>query len=358
MKRAFLSRIKRLLGSSRHSRNKGFTLLELLVVTAIGAGLVSGLMFIVVQLMETDQREASRSETQREMQMALDYISTELKEAVYVYTGTQLNALVVGSGGTSYLPASVVNGDSVPVLAFWRQYEFPEVAKQFCKTNAGDLPANVTARLGINCEAGSSYALIVYSIRRKTGSWQGEAQLTRYALTEFKSSSPLDISRGYVNPGGFQNFAFWPLNKAPASGVTTVNLQGDRLEAAYAGRTPKGRDFGRPDGSAFVLVDYVALDSVSMTPSCPANGNYVITPTNPAITPLGFYACLRPRVDEGSVSRLEDGENQEVILFLQGSVRYRPGYTTALGARTADKLPALETRVLARGILGRTPPSN
>lgn len=360
MKRAFLSRIKRLLGSSRHSRNKGFTLLELLVVTAIGAGLVSGLMFIVVQLMETDQREASRSETQREMQMALDYISTELKEAVYVYTGAQLNALVVGSGGTngSYLPASVVNSNSVPVLAFWRQYEFPEVAKQFCKTNAGDLPANVTARLGINCEAGSSYALIVYSIRRKTGSWQGEAQLTRYALTEFKSSTPLNINQGYVNPGGFQNFAFWPLDKAPGPSITTVNLQGDRLEAAYAGRTPKGRDPGRPDGSAFVLVDYVALNNVSMTPSCPANDNYVISPDDAATTPRGFYACLRPRVDENPVSRLEDGENQEVILFLQGNVSGRPGYTTALGARTADKLPALETRVLSRGILNRTPPSD
>lgn len=353
MKRVFISGIKsglkRLWGASRYSRTQGFTLLELLIVTAIGAGIVSGLMFIVVQLMETDQREASRSETQREMQMAIDYISAELREAIFVYTGSQLQTLVTGN----YLPTSVTNGGSVPVLAFWKQQEFPEVAKNFCKTNSGSSTANVTARAGINCEAGSSYALVVYSVRPfATGDiWRGRARLTRYALTEFKSSSPLAINGGYVNPGTFGNFPSWPVGTSP-SGAANVNLQSDRLTAIYSGRG--GRPNIRPDGSADVLVDFVASPgNTAISPSCPTG--YEISPGNLSVVPQlipsrSFYACVPPRINTG--------DNQEVLLFLQGSVQGRPGYTTELGARTADKLPTLETRVLTRGVLGRTPATN
>jgi hypothetical protein len=326
-------------------------LIELLVVTAIAAGLISGLMFLVVQLMETDQREASRSETQREMQMALDYISAEVREAVYVYSGVQLKKLV----DKSYLPTSVTNDNSVPILAFWRQYEFPDVVRNFCRTNAGNLPANVTARQGISCEAGATYALVVYSVRPRVNNWTGEAQLTRYALTEFKSSwaasNKPEINRGYVNPGAFSNFAIWPLREIKSDGTDGENLQSNALTDRYNG----GRPTGRPDGRADVLVDFVALGSGTMSPSCPTN--YVISPDGAATSGRGFYACLRPRVNEGTVTGLSAGENQEIILFLQGSVSGRPGYTTALGNRMADKLPTLETRVLARGILRRIPPS-
>lgn len=349
MKRAFLSGIKRFLGASRRSRTKGFTLLELLVVTAIGAGIVSGLMFIVVQLMETDQREASRSETQREMQMAMDYISTELREAVFVYTGVQLQAMVAGN----YLPTSVTNGGSIPVLAFWKQQEFPQVAKDFCKANSGSSSANVRARSGINCEAGSSYALVVYSVRPKASGeiWRGEARLTRYSLTEFKTSTtPLEINDGYVNPGTFGNFPTWPLGTSP-DGVANTNLQNKSLDTIYQGRG--GRPPGPLKGDQItpVLVDFLANPaSATTTPSCPTG--YAISPGDLTASPQSipsrsFYACLPPRVNTG--------DTQEVILFLQGSVNGRPGYTTTLGTRTAEKLPTLETRVLTRGVLGRTP---
>jgi len=359
MKRVFISGIKsginsslkRLWGSSRRSRTQGFTLLELLIVTAIGAGIVSGLMFIVVQLMETDQREASRSETQREMQMAMDYISAELREAVFVYTGSQLQTMVAGN----YLPTSVTNSNSVPVLAFWKQQEFPTVAKNFCRANRGDSTANVAARAGINCEAGSSYALVVYSVRPLAAGdiWRGRARLTRYALTEFRSSTPLAINQGYVNPGTFGNFPTWPVGTSP-SGAANVNLQGESLATIYSGRNPQGRPTGRPNGDADVLVDFVAhpAEDATTNPSCPTG--YDISPANvasiAATVSRSFYACVPPRINTG--------DNQEVLLFLQGSVQGRAGYTTGLGARTADKLPALETRVLTRGVLGRTPATN
>lgn len=349
MKRAFLSRIKRLWGASQHSRSKGFTLLELLVVTAIGAGIVSGLMFIVVQLMDTDQREASRSETQREMQMALDYISAELREAVFVYTGSQLQTL------NGFIPEALTQNNSVPVLAFWKQQEFPTAARNFCQAKSGNSAADVTARAGINCESGSSYALIVYSVKPKTGVWQGQAHLTRYALTEFQSTwasaNTPSINQGYVNPGVFGNFPTWPVGTAP-TGAADTNLQTIRLEEIYRGTTPKGRTPGRPlgEGRVNVLVDFVANPTTAPASSCP-NSTYEMSPANITTAPTtisrSFYACVPPRTNTG--------DNQEVILFLQGSVSGRPGYTASGGSGTADKSPTLETRVLTRGVLSRTP---
>ena len=78
----------------RRSSAKGFTLIELLVALLIGGIISSALLYGVVELLQTNQRESSRAETQREMQLALDYISSELREAVFVYDG----GCLVGTG--------------------------------------------------------------------------------------------------------------------------------------------------------------------------------------------------------------------------------------------------------------------
>ena len=191
MTKSLFSRFKKtFLKSQRHS-TQGFTLLELLVVTAIAGGIVSGLTFIVVQMMTSDQREASRSETQREMQMALDYISAELREAVYVYPGTYLENSLSSLNTTAkpfadYLPASVSNG-AVPVLAFWKQQPFPDKIKRDCAASTA-----ATNPPGIACLNGQSYALVVYSLAKRPDnsrqSGQGEARITRYVLSQFNST--------------------------------------------------------------------------------------------------------------------------------------------------------------------------
>ncbi len=115
---------------------------------------------------------------------------------------------------------------------------------------------------------------------------------------------------------------------------------------------------GRPIESPVTLVDYV--DRVAAggnnrpsAPNCP-NG-YSITPSTAAINAApgtlsnvrSFYACVSQRINLGV--------NQYVIVFLRGSVQDRPGYTIEGFGTGAETLPTLETRVLARGTLGRTP---
>jgi prepilin-type N-terminal cleavage/methylation domain-containing protein len=337
-KRKLLSRLQRFWFSSRCDKAKGFTLLELLVVTAIAGGIVAGLMYIVVELMGADQRESSKSETQREMQLALDYISTEMRDAVYVYTGDRMDAQLERNNQSliSFLPAALTN-NSVPVIAFWKQQPFPDAVKTAC---AGAAPPNVTPPIA--CTNGSSYALVVYSLSQgnPSNTWKGKARITRYALTEFKSDGTTDRTPGYLDPGASNNnFETWPYS---ATDTGFINLQ-----------------VGRPSNAPAVLVDFVD-NSVTLPNNagqvgvCPddtttTNVDYNISPSTTLLGSAGmtgirsFYACVNAR-QQGL------GQAQDVLLYVRGNVFGRPG-----GFGATSFLPTLETRVLSRGVLGRVP---
>jgi prepilin-type N-terminal cleavage/methylation domain-containing protein len=326
-KRKLLSWFQRFWFSSRRGdRVKGFTLLELLVTTAIAGGIVSGLLFIVIQLMSVDQRESAQSETQREMQLALNYISTEMRDAVYVYTGTSLAADPSRRNGQSlldFLPTNLTT-ESVPVIAFWKQQPFPDAVKLKC---AGSTPP-----AGVACTNGSSYALVVYSLSTydPNDTWKGNARITRYALTEFNSLGV--ATGGYVNPGVYNNnFDAWPYG---TNETGLVNLQTTRP----ANATP----------AALVdFVDYPVSPALPVPPvpdvMCPnattTGVNYVISPTTGV---RSFYACVNDRQTLG--------DSQDVVIYLRGNVKGRPG-----SALASAFLPTLETRVLSRGVLGRVP---
>ena len=85
------------------SGGQGFTLLELLIAMVIGSIIVSTLLYGVVNILQTDQRDASRSDTQRDMQMAMDYITRDVREATYVYGVTQ-DTITNPDGSTSVAP--------------------------------------------------------------------------------------------------------------------------------------------------------------------------------------------------------------------------------------------------------------
>ena len=320
-KRKLLSRFQRFWFSSRRGNGiKGFTLLELLVTTAIAGGIVSGLLFIVVQLMSVDQRESAQSETQREMQLALNYISTEMRDAVYVYTGTSMAAEPSRNGQSllDFLPANL-STESVPIIAFWKQQPFPDAVKLKC---AGSTPPP-----DVTCTNGSSYALVVYSLSTSNpnGTWKGKARITRYALTEFNSTGV--ATPGYVNPGVYDNnFDAWPYDTTGLGNVQT---------ARPANATPAA------------LVDFVDNTAAGAARVCPDDPlttpfkEYDISPTTGV---RSFYACVKDR-------QKNLGDSQDVLIYLRGNVAGRSGYS--VGATSF--LPTLETRVLSRGVLGRLP---
>jgi type II secretory pathway pseudopilin PulG len=339
---------------SRCHRTEGFTLLELLVVTVIAGGIVAGLMYTVVELLSADQRESARTETQREMQMALDYMSSELREAVYVYDGRCVeggSAPTDCKGLLDYIPTELSANGTLPVLAFWKQQPLPSVLRQQCATAQ---PAG--APFPVPCLSANSFSLVVYALVRNTPGdrvWKGRARIVRYALTEFQQNGSRNT--GYVNPLVKRNWGSWPFGTA-ANTPGEVNLQNIAVEA---NGVP-----GRPNANAGqiqVLVDYVddgtgwSDDQArnGRTPAAPTCPDVVATPVPESVlTPLGslvsrqglrpdarsFYACVTPPAADA---------RQEVTLFLRGDAF---GRTQLVQGRNSF-LPTLRTSVSTRGVL-------
>lgn len=326
---------------SRRHKLSGFTLIELLMSSFIGAIAVSGLLALVVQLLQTDQRESVRSETQREMQMALDYISEDLQEAAYVYAGDCLQGRQDDTstpvdeycpGVVNHIP-SIANTVGVPVLAFWKSEPLPDG----CRTTRGQ--ANDPCfdfRL-----SSRTYSLVVYFLNKQTPPWQGKARITRYVLDQLSTKNNIfGLTTGYINPtNSSTSFRTWPQSRQPNG--TWQNLQTQR--PAF------------PPGDPDTLVDFV--DTRGSTPDpepCdPANPEYVPSPSS---TTLGtgfagirsFYACVRV-VNPAAPGEQQSGLNQDAIVYLRGSTYGKQGSQDSV-------LTSLQTQVLGRGVVDKQPP--
>ena len=114
-------------------RVKGFTLIELLISILISTVIISTLLAFTVNIMETDRREQAKVESQGDVQAALNYISNDLQEAVYIYNADSLNYnnadAAPGPGIKDQLPDATVDpvfasDKSTPVLVFWKRKYF------------------------------------------------------------------------------------------------------------------------------------------------------------------------------------------------------------------------------------------
>lgn len=296
----------------------GFTLLELLVSMIVAGLVVSGLLYLVVELAQMNRRESLLTQTQQDMQRALGYIADDVREAVYIYSdpsalSTQLN-----------LPPG-----TTAVLAFWRPVP---VKPQNCN------PFNSVATAGKydQCQVlnirQSAYSLVVYVQKNRDGSdviWEGASRIIRYELDKYTSPlSNLDITPGYQDPTtSGVGFATWK-KEGTTNTVGNSNVLVDFVDS-LAATTPYSPDFCKTK----------------------IGPNYTLVPST-ASTSTSFYGCVRGSTVAGEE---DSGGNQDVYLFLRGNA-LNGGTRGAINSFSEDSsLPTLETRVLMRGVINKNP---
>ena len=126
----------RLLLKSQHQRHrsgpaqteKGMTLVELLVGSIMAFLIITPMLAFVVDMLNTDRREQVKSNTEQDVQAAVDFIAQDLSQAIYIYdnnpattstattTPTGIPALVAGN----FIPPPI-GEDQTPILVFWKR---------------------------------------------------------------------------------------------------------------------------------------------------------------------------------------------------------------------------------------------
>ncbi len=313
----------------------GFTLIELLLAMAIGSIAISLILALITSLLQTDQQESVRNTTQSEMQMALDYISQDMREATYVYDGSciQGRADDPATAANEYCPGIVnhitIPPNSVPILAFWKLDPLPPE----CQIVANQTPA----LCGPFLLAGRTPTLVVYFLRRNQSSdapqWRGQARITRYELDQFTvSNGNLTPTSGYVNPNSNgTSYRTWP--RRQVNGTWTNDLQ-----------------TSLPDSSnSMTLVDFVDAGVSNSQVSCDPSSTpqYIASPLSNTpgnfASVSSFYACVR------DITNQQSGLNQDVLVYLRGNPGDRQGnYDNRF-------FPTLQTQVLGRGVVGKQP---
>ena len=124
----------RLLLKNQHRQNhskqaqteKGMTLVELLVGAIMAFLILTPMLGFVVDMLNTDRREQVKSNTEQDLQAAVDFIAQDLSQAIYIYDNKAINFGTVGTGATPAIRNQLPNnGDPnrIPILVFWKRHQ-------------------------------------------------------------------------------------------------------------------------------------------------------------------------------------------------------------------------------------------
>jgi type II secretory pathway pseudopilin PulG len=266
----------------------GFTLLELLVGLVLAFLIITPLLGFVINIMNTDRQEQAKSNSEQEIQSAMEYISRDLQQAVYIYDKFALandySAVAAESGIRDQLP-QVTNGE--PVLVFWKR---KLIEKALPTANSGPCPRGL---LNAQCNDTYVYSLVgYYLIKGNTtpanSPWSSTARIGRFEIQD-GVTSPQDPDNPIIQPDdGFQLFS---LSK---SGTIAQSMnQWQKNGNPAPDKLPQNN----------ILIDYIdqTPTTVDADPvpfeACPADSNPLDTDPEWAQVPstsetFSFYACV------------------------------------------------------------------
>ena len=248
----------RLLLKSQHQRNrsgpaqtdKGMTLVELLVGSIMAFLIITPMLAFVVDMLNTDRREQVKSNTEQDIQAAVDFIAQDLSQAIYIYdnnpattntvttTATGIPALLAGK----FIPA---DRTKTPILVFWKRRQIKNA-----------VPVNATLTpTPENCDPGEcndAYVLSLvayYQVNDQQNTWcqpSGALCPTRIARYEIRDGVKNPSSSDPTNP-------YYPVAQThPAAPHPAFNKEFD-ISKPTENVTKVGEDWGNPE----VLVNYI-----------------------------------------------------------------------------------------------------
>nr|WP_290223432.1 hormogonium polysaccharide secretion pseudopilin HpsC [Trichocoleus desertorum] len=352
------------------SKPTGFTLIELLVAVIIAGIVISSLLAFLVNIMTSERKERAKSNSEQEVQAALEYMVQDLQEAVYVYDASGLNGDPNVTPQTPIRnqlpPVKPVTGcDSAatcePVLVFWKRTFF----------NRNDTVN--TVRIGTKTDENDTYVyslVAYYLVKNPAGSiWSNASRVARF---EIRDGIPTTTNTGFeINPDP----GFVPFDLASADNIPAA-MNKWKSGTAPVRYTSASQPYDR--NNLQTLVDYIddtRYDSAAIAPlhsisTAPTQG--ILDCRNPTKGALGgnltdatqpgaqrlpanfdtatsaktssFYACV-------------NSTTSSVLLYLRGNALARliqdPSRRVA-NQNNLIYLPSSQVRIFGRGFFGNT----
>ena len=292
--------------STRKNRDHGFTLVELLIGLVMAFLVLTPLFGLMISIMNTDEKEQAKTTSEQELQTAIDFITRDLQQAVYIYDSQGVTNEAANGGIKDSLPTVT---DGVPILVFWKQ----------------ELVSNVIPTTGSKKDDASIYSLVAYYlINKSSDTWSNTARIARWQIKD-GVRSPSDTSGVTCNPSYNTSIKFVDADNCPSPGFRPFNLDistGDLIQ-----KMNQWQRSGSFTNDPHVLVDFIdqtprdQTNVPNITPSCAQDDNQqgvTITPIS-STTMTSFYAC---------VSNYADPTNQgqvisTVQIFIRGNALAR-----------------------------------
>jgi type II secretory pathway pseudopilin PulG len=249
----------------KHNRVKqksnGFTLIELLVGLLLAFLIIIPLLGFMLNILDSDRKEQAKALTEQELKSALDYITRDLQQAVYIYDADGINEI------RDQLPEYSQKNNYFPVLVFWkRQY----------------ISGGLT--VGTGTDDTFVYSLVAYYlIKDNNTTWSKAARIGRFQISNGYGQT--DSAKESTRDSGFQLF--------------NLNDEGDLKSKMNRWVKKTGENYNQ---QILPLIDYVdqtttgttvnpapTCSTGQMIPSFSGTGDSVATND---VKTRGFYVCV------------------------------------------------------------------
>jgi prepilin-type N-terminal cleavage/methylation domain-containing protein len=322
-------------------KNNGFTLIEILVAMILAVLVITPLLGVMINILDTDRKEQAKTTTEQEIQTALDFIAQELQQAIYIYDAKGIKAI------KNELPYPNET-DKVPVLVFWkRQFESEAIDVKVGGTSKGKNDSYV-------------YSLVIYYLMKNTGkTWSNQFRITRIEIK--------DGVRDLDNPTKADGKPNYITSPTPGFQLFDISKTSGTLEEKMnAWKKDSTQNYETNTKTPPTLIDYIdknnntelqPIDCKTVFPNRvitsskaaalrvpafdePSNGYSTLTEFNNG----SFYACVDADADSDKIT---------AKIFIRGNALARiEENNNTYSANKAAYFPMVGIQVKGRGRIG------
>jgi len=233
---------------------------------------ITPLLGFMINILSTDRKEQAKSNSEQEIKTALDYITQDLQQAVYIYDDAGLNGIAGelppdnGEVGCDDAGANSCE----PVLVFWKR----EIKEDVIPVGAGNCPPPQNGP--DNCDDAYIYSLVGYYLvegNNPNDTWSNAARIARFEISGEvpNANPPIDADDGF----------------AP------FDLSGSGDLETKMNRWTKAADNYSTNFGSLVLLDYIdkgTPNGVNPPAEINCTGNETRVPADNNVD--SFYACV------------------------------------------------------------------